>query len=124
MLDAGVLVSVDRNDKTAVSFVEYARRSGVELHVTAPVVSQVWRSPNQVLLARFLKGLSVHEYSAAGMRPVGQLMAAAETSDVVDAHLVITAHWLGLDVLTGDSGDISRLVDALEGDQPTVRQWP
>jgi len=96
----------------------------MELHVTASVVSQVWRSPNQVLLARFLKGLSVHEYSAASMRPVGQLMAAAETSDVVDAHLVITAHWLGLDVLTGDSGDISRLVDALAGDQPTVRQWP
>jgi predicted nucleic acid-binding protein len=124
MLDASVLVSVARNDKPATSIVEYARRSGFALHTTAPVVSQVWRNRRQVLLARFLKGLNVHDYHAASMRPVGELMASAGTSDVVDAHLVITAHWLGLDVLTGDPKDINKLVGALTDNAPAVKPWP
>jgi len=124
MLDASVLVSVARNDKAATSFAEYAKRSGVALHTTAPVVSQVWRNPRQVLLARFLKGLNVHDYYVASMRPVGELMASTGTSDVVDAHLVITAHWLGLDVLTGDPKDISTLAGALTDSAPAVRSWP
>lgn len=124
MLDASVLVSVARNEKAAASFTEYAKRSGVSLHTTAPVVSQVWRHPRQVLLARFLKGLNVHDYYEASMRPVGELMASTGTSDVVDAHLVITAHWLGLDVLTGDPRDISILAGALTDNSPAVKSWP
>jgi len=123
MLDASVLVSVARNDKAAVSFIEYARRSDVALHTTAPVVSQVWRNKRQVMLARFLKGLHVHDYHAASMRPAGELMASAGTSDVVDAHLVITAHWLGLDVLTGDPKDIGTLAGALPDRVPAVKSW-
>jgi hypothetical protein len=123
MLDAGVLISVDRGEKSAHTFLTAAVRSGTALHTTHPVVSQVWRGgPRQARLSAFLKGVTVHAFDDG--RPVGRLLARAATSDVVDAHLVICAVRLGHDILTGDPGDLGPLAAVFGPAAPVVHTWP
>lgn len=125
ILDAGVLVSADRGETAALSFRVAAERAGRELHTTAPVVAQVWRGgPSQARLARFIKSLTVHEFDEIDGRRVGEMLGRTGTADVTDAHLVVTAANLGMDIVTGDRGDIGALVDALPSGRPAVRSWP
>lgn len=123
ILDAGFLISVDRSDKGAHAFLAAAVRSGIALHTTHPVVSQVWRDgPRQARLSAFLKGVTVHPFDDG--RPVGRLLARAETSDVVDAHLVICAVRLGHDIVTGDPDDLGPLAAVFGPAGPGIHTWP
>lgn len=123
ILDAGFLISVDRSERTARTFLAAATRSGTALHTTHPVVAQVWRTGSrQARLSAFLKTMTIHPLDDG--RPVGQLLAQTNTSDVVDAHLVITALRLGHDILTGDPGDLTTLTAVLGPASPTVHAWP
>ena len=122
ILDAGFLISVDRSEKTAHTFLAAANRSGTSLHTTHPVLAQVWRTPRQARLAGFAKTIPVHPFDDG--RAVGRLLAQAGTSDVVDAHLVICAIRLGHDILTGDPDDLTRLTTPLGPAAPTIHTWP
>lgn len=123
IIDAGVLVAVDRGDRRALDFLEAARTTKTALHTTHPVLAQVWRDgPRQAGLARALAILTLHPLDNG--RAVGRLLAEADTSDVVDAHLVLTATRLGHDVLTGDTDDLSMLAACLGPIAPTVHAWP
>jgi len=123
ILDAGFLISVDRSEKSAHTFLTAAVRSGNALHTTHPVVAQVWRDgPRQARLAAFLKVITVHPFDDG--RPVGLLLAQSKTSDVVDAHLVICAVRIGDAILTGDPDDIAPLTAMFGPAAPTVHTWP
>lgn len=123
ILDAGFLISIDRGEKTAHTFLAAADRSRSSLHTTHPVVAQVWRgSPRQARLAAFLRAITVHPFDDG--RPVGRLLARAKTSDVVDAHLVICAVRFGHDILTGDPDDIAALAEMFGPAAPVVHTWP
>lgn len=123
ILDAGFLVSVDRDERSAHTFLAAARRAGTRLHSTEPVVAQVWRQgARQARLARFLRTLRLHPLDDG--RAVGQLLARTGTTDVVDAHLVVCAVRLGSGVVTGDPDDLSMLADAMGSAAPAVHAWP
>ena len=123
ILDAGFLISIDRSERSAHTFLTAASRSETALHTTHPVVAQVWRNGSrQARLAAFLKTITIHSLDDG--RPVGQLLAQTETSDVVDAHVVITAVRLGHDILTGDPDDLTTLSAVLGPASPTVHAWP
>lgn len=123
ILDAGFLISVDRSERSAHTFVTAAVRQQTLLHTTEPVVAQVWRNGSrQARLSAFLKTVTIHPL--ADGRPVGQLLAMAKTHDVVDAHLVLTAVRLGDDILTGDPDDLSALAVVVGPAAPTIRSWP
>jgi hypothetical protein len=123
ILDAGFLISVDRDERTARAFLTAAHRSGTALRTTEPVVAQVWRNgTRQARLAAFLQTITIHPLDDG--RPVGQLLAQARTSDVVDAHLIITAVRLRDAVLTGDPHDLRALAEALGPAAPTIHAWP
>jgi predicted nucleic acid-binding protein len=122
ILDAGFLISVDRSERSAHSFVTAASRAGTTLHTTQPVLAQVWRGARQARLAAFLKTIPLHPFDDG--QPVGRLLARARTSDVVDAHLVICAIRLGHDILTGDPGELTRLTAPLGPAAPTIHAWP
>lgn len=124
MLDSGVLISIEQNDRMGVALVERAKQNRIALHTTATVVGQVWRSPRQALLAKFLNGVQVHPLTDAVARKVGLLLAASRTADVVDSHVVVAAQALGLDVLTGDTNDLGTLAASITGPAPTIRAWP
>ncbi len=83
----------------------------------------MWRGGSrQARLAAFLTTIVIHPLDDG--RPVGQLLAQTETSDVVDAHVVITAVRLGHDVLTGDPDDLTTLSAVLGPASPIVHSWP
>ncbi len=125
ILDAGFLISVDRRDKAARNLLRVALDQGLELHTTAPIIAQVWRNgASQAQLARFLKGVTVHEFDTPNGRQVGELLGSARGRDVVDAHLVVMARLFGLDVLTGDPDDIRPLAGAIAAPSPAVITWP
>lgn len=123
ILDTGFLISIDRNERSAHTFRVAAARSETALHTTHPVVAQAWRNGSrQAQLSSFLKVVTIHPFDDG--RPVGQLLAQTKTSDVVDAHLVITAVRLGHDILSGDPEDIDTLTAVLGPAAPTVHTWP
>ena len=123
ILDAGFLISVDRGERTAHTFLTAASRSKVALHTTHPIMAQVWRSGSrQARLAGFLKTIIIHPFEDG--HPVGRILAETGASDVVDAHLVIIAMRLGHDILTGDPDDLTMLTSVLGPAAPTVHSWP
>lgn len=123
ILDAGFLISIDRSERAARTFLTAAARSDSTLHTTHPVLAQVWRQGSrQARLSAFLKTITIHPLDDG--RPVGLLLAETRTSDVVDAHLVITAVRIGHDILTGDPADLTALSATLGPAAPTVHPWP
>jgi predicted nucleic acid-binding protein len=122
ILDTGFLVAVDRCDLRAKTFLERAEQERRVLHTTEVVIAQAWREgARQAMLTRFLHGVTTHSLSNG--RLVGELLAKAKTSDVVDAHLALVAHQHGLNILTGDPADLKLLAGLLPS-KPTVHTWP
>lgn len=123
ILDAGFLVSVDRSEGSARTFLTAAQRASTPLRTTEPVVAQVWRGgARQSRLAAFLKSTEILPFDDG--RFVGRLLAAAGGSDVVDAHVVAMALRFGDDVLTGDVDDLTTIAAPLGPSAPTVHPWP
>lgn len=123
ILDAGFLISIDRSEQAAHTFIAAAVRSGTTPHTTHPVAAQVWRDgTRQARLAAFLKVIDVHPLDDGSA--VGRLLARCGTSDVVDAHLVLCAVRLGHDILTGDPDDITTLAEPFGPAAPVVHRWP
>ena len=86
--------------------------SGIVPAVPAPVVAQVSRSRSQVQLRRLLRGCEVVPLTEPVADAAGRLLGRARWADVVDAAVVQVAAGLRADVVTGDRGDISRLIEA------------
>lgn len=123
MLDAGFLISVDRGERTAQEFLTAALIHRTPLTTTHPVVAQVWRNgAQQARLARFLQSVVVVAFDDGP--EVGNLLARAGTSDVVDAHLVVVAVRRAEPILTGDIRDLETLTSALSERQPNLLNWP
>jgi hypothetical protein len=76
------------------------------------VVGQVWRDGRkQANLARVLAGVGVEALGQDDGRRIGELLAVAASTDVVDAHVALMAAHADL-ILTGDPGDIRQLLQA------------
>ena len=110
--DAGVLVAANRSDRETWAGHRVRLEAGLAPTTTAPVVAQVSRSGRQVQLRRFLRGCVVVPFVAEDAREVGALLDEAGASDVVDAHVVLTAARSSSTVVTADVDDIRRLTDA------------
>lgn len=107
--DAGFLVAVDRGDRIALAKHTLRLQRREIAVVTAPVVAQVARSARQARLHRVLRGCDVVGFAPADAAEVGAILAASNTSDVVDAHVVLVSSRLGATVLTSDIDDLERL---------------
>lgn len=123
ILDAGFLISVDREESSARTFLTAADRAGTPLRTSEAVVAQVWRNgKRQARLAAFLKTADVHPLDDG--RAIGALLRRSDTNDVVDAHLIALAIRLGDNILTGDPDDLGRIATSLEAAAPTIYEWP
>lgn len=111
--DAGVLIGADRNDRRIWADHRARLDLGVVPATTAPIVAQVSRSPGQAQLRRFLRGCEVTAFSPDIAHEVGSLLARTGLSDVVDAHVVITASHSSSVVVTSDLDDLRTLSGAL-----------
>ncbi|MGH9293216.1 MAG: twitching motility protein PilT [Acidimicrobiales bacterium] len=122
--DAGALVAADRGERRT-----WARhRALLQLRqvptVPAPVVAQAWRGGSRpARLSRFLVGCTVERLDDSQARRVGELLARAALSDIVDGTVVEGALRLNDLVISSDPGDLGSLSAALhrhlEVDRPS-----
>jgi hypothetical protein len=111
VLDAGAFVAFEKGDARVRARLAAARRLGLDVATTSPVVAQVWRGKRQALVARLMSATRIEAPQEAAARRAGELLAKTETSDVVDA-LVVGLARDGDSIVTSDPHDIRRLVRA------------
>ena len=112
MLPSGALIAIDRHERDIIGLIELGRRSSARLVTVAAVVGQVWRNgARQARLSRALSTIDVRPVAIADAKAAGELLAKANTSDVVDALLALAAH-PGDQLLTSDPGDMRTLLGA------------
>ncbi len=109
IIDAGPLLIDGENINSRLwALIRRAAERGEDIHTTHPVLAQVWRNPaRNANLARATRHFDVHALNNSV--PVGQRLAASNTSDVVDAHLTVVAESLGTFILTADPDDMARI---------------
>ena len=112
VLDAGALVAVDRRDRMIGALLRVLQEHGTPIRVSSAVVGQVWRDGRkQANLARVLAGVGIEPLGKDDGKRIGELLALARSSDVVDAHVALMTAASDL-VLTSDTGDIRALLHA------------
>lgn len=109
VLDAGALIGVERRDRRVLAHLRIAELAETPVVTSAVVAAQVWRGARQANLARVLRGVGVEPLSGHTFRPVGELLRAAGTADVADAHLALLSR-AGDTVLTSDPDDLRALL--------------
>jgi len=112
VLDAGALIAMERGDRATAALIEVGRQDGRGIIVPAGVVAQTWRNgPRQVRVARLLNAneVSVEPLTDASARATGILCGAADTSDVVDASVVIVARRYKATVISSDRAELVHL---------------
>jgi predicted nucleic acid-binding protein len=118
--DAGALVAADRNERTMWADHRVRLEAGIVPLAPAPVVAQVSRSGRQAQLRRFLRGCDVIAFDQHDAHEAGRLLGRSQTSDVVDAAVVVLAIAHGAEIVTDDSADIARLLVAARSSLPVV----
>jgi predicted nucleic acid-binding protein len=116
-LDAGGLIALDRGDRSAVVLLARAAETNSTITVPATALAQAIRRPErQARLARLIRQptTDVVDLDRVDATHVGRLLAASDTMDVVDAHVVVCARRAANPVLTSDPDDLSRLDPGVE----------
>jgi hypothetical protein len=112
ILDAGALVAVDRRDRMIGARLRVLQQHATPVRVSSAVVGQVWRNGRkQANLARVLAGVGIEALDTGDGKRIGELLALANTADVVDGHVALMTAPADL-VLTGDPGNIRKLLQA------------
>lgn len=120
LLDAGALVALDRNERAMWKRLVAARRDETPLLTHVGIVGQVWRGSRQARLAQALRAIKIAPLDASMGRPIGELLAASRTNDVVDAALVLISAD-GDRIYTSDPSDLLVLASAAGRDVEIVR---
>jgi hypothetical protein len=111
--DAGALVAAERNRRPLWALHRRALERGVRPTVPAGVLGQVWRGGPQAELSRLLKACQIEALDEVRGRAAGQACGRSNTSDVLDATVVVGAIARGDLVVTSDPGDMRHLASAL-----------
>jgi len=112
VLDAGALMAVDRRNRMIGAQLRVLQQQGTPIRVSSAVVGQAWRDGcKQANLARVLAGVGIVPLGEDDGKRIGELLALAGSTDVVDAHVALMAAHADL-VLTSDPGDIRKLLQA------------
>jgi hypothetical protein len=110
--DTGALVAGERNNRQMWALHDAALRRGITPIVPAGVLAQSWRGGPQARLSRLLRGCVSAPLDEPLARGVGSLCAMADTSDVVEASVVIIATSRHAAIVTSDEPDIQHLASS------------
>ena len=116
-LDAGGLIGLDRDDRRVIVLLARAVETNSRVTIPASALAQAIRRPErQARLARLIRQPTsdVVPLDRVDSVNVGRLLAAAGTSNVVDAHVVVCARRAAQRVVTSDPGDLAMLDPTLE----------
>jgi hypothetical protein len=120
--DSGALIAIsDRRNWPALKRHADRLTRGVRILVPAVVAAQVVRNPaTQARLMRVLRGCDIVSFTAEHHVPIGQLLASSGTADVVDAFVALVAARAAAVIVSGDTGDLGRLLSCLGVRLPIV----
>jgi predicted nucleic acid-binding protein len=119
--DAGALIAAERSDRATWAEHRARLELGVVPFTTAPVVAQVSRSGRQAQLRRFLRGCDIVPFGGDDAHDIGALAGRSGSADVVDVHVVATAHQRRFGVVTSDMDDLEPIAEALRPRVPLFR---
>jgi hypothetical protein len=111
--DTGALIAGERTDRKLWALHRSALERQYIPTVPAGVLAQAWRGGPQAQLSRLLAGCRIEELDEPRARSAGAACAAAGTSDIVDASVVVGASARGDLVVTSDADDLIHLKDSL-----------
>jgi hypothetical protein len=111
--DTGALLAAERNDRATWALHRRALDRGLAPTVPAGVLAQGWRGGPQPSLSRFLRGCCVEDLTEQRARSVGTACGRAQSSDVIDAAVVVGAIARNDLVVTSDPHDLTRIAGAL-----------
>lgn len=117
VFDTGALIAVDRADRRIELLVSEARSKRATVSIPAGCLAQAWRHPTrQARLGAFLRlpAVNVVALEQSDARRIGLLLAATDTTDVVDAHVALVALRLEQAVVTSDPDDLAILAPGIE----------
>lgn len=121
LLDAGAFIAFERGDQVVRARLAAARRLGMDVLTSAPIVGQVWRDGRrQALLGRLVEATNVVAPDAGAAKRAGELLARTRGKDIVDALLAELARD-GDTLATSDPGDLGALVAAARKSVTVVR---
>jgi len=110
--DTGALVAGERNNRQMWALHDAALRRGIRPIVPAGVLAQAWRGGPQPRLSQLLRGCANAPLDESLARDVGSLCATAETSDIVDASVVLIARSRQAAIVTSDEPDMRHLASS------------
>ncbi len=116
VLDSGALIGFERSDRRVVTLIELCLEHGRSLHIPAGVVAQVWRDGSrQVRLARLVRSrrVTIDALDLSEAQGVGAVCGLSQTSDIVDASVVLVARRHRAPVVTSDPEDLLRIDPAV-----------
>jgi len=111
-LDTGALIALDRGDKRMIALLHRVLAQGCTFRVPSGVVGQAWRNGRvQVTLSRFLRAEEVEIVPLDDQlaRSCGELCGATNTSDIIDASVVMLSRERRDTIVTSDAHDLRRL---------------
>lgn len=115
-LDAGPLLKLDRNDRRVAVLLARAEETADPIVVPGSALAQAIRDPaRQARLSRLLRQprTTVAPLDRVDATSVGRLLAASDTSDIADAHVVVCARRAGTRIVTSDPDDLRRLAPSM-----------
>jgi hypothetical protein len=120
--DSGALIALDNlRDRSAADRHRRFLQLSQKILVPTVVAAQVVRRPAvQASLMMALRGCEFVPFTARHYLPVGQLLAASGTADVVDAFVALLAAQNRALILSTDAGDIRHLLDCLGARLPVL----
>ncbi|MGH3982475.1 MAG: PIN domain-containing protein [Gammaproteobacteria bacterium] len=113
LYDTGALVAAERRHPMIWRLHDRANAAGIVPVVPVVVLARAWRGGPQHNLSRLLRGCRILPDDEMAGRAAGRACAAAGTSDVVDALVVVTATQLAAPVVTSDPDDLAHLASSL-----------
>jgi hypothetical protein len=116
VLDAGALIAIEKGERRVLALCRIAALDGASVVVPAGVVGQVWRDgARQVQLARLVSaaGTLIEPLDLGVAQLAGALCGRTDTTDVIDATVVIAARRHRAKVLSSDRDDLARLDPAI-----------
>ena len=111
--DAGALLAAERRNPNFLALHDELTAARIRPIVPVVVLAQAWRGGPQHQISRVLKACDIAPDDERTGRAAGVACAAAGTTDVVDAIVVVMAVRHHAPIVTSDRGDLSRIANAI-----------
>lgn len=106
--DTGALIALERRGQRARKVLERATEQKVRITVPAAVITEWWRSRNDVR-ERILAAVRVEPLSESLAKVAGEALAAIKGATSIDAIVMASAAQRGDVVYTADVSDLAKL---------------